>query len=238
MFKQPESVPAVATQIEEQADFVAVHLRDTQSGETRLVRAKNVICAMPLMVAKRVIKQPENYGLTAFKLPEYAPWLVSNFVLHSFPSEPKQTELAWDNVVAMSPSLGYVVATHQQIRVAKPEQTVFTAYTALNHDIPQVVRQWLLNAQPRDVLPFAARDLLAVYGKQFWQHVSHVDITARAHAMSVPTVGYLSDKLLLAVRQHRSRIRFAHSDLSSYSVFEEAVFWGVEAAKDVLKGMV
>ncbi|ULJ59324.1 twin-arginine translocation pathway signal [Wielerella bovis] len=234
VFRQPESFPYVAVQIDENSDNVRVLLRHTETGDTRLIHAQNVICAMPLMIAKYILKQPENYGLHTFRLPDYAPWLVSNFVLHSFPTEPAHTELAWDNVVYGSRGLGYVVATHQQIRVARPSQTAFTAYTALNHDTPQAIRAWLLNAQPRDVLPFAAQDLLAVYGKRFWQHVSHVEISARAHAMSVPSVGYLSAPLLQKIQMHQSRILFAHSDMSGYSVFEEAAFWGMEAAKKIL----
>lgn len=235
-FKQPASVPAVALRIQERDDVVEVTLRHTQSGDTRLVRAKKVICAMPLMVAKRVVQDAEQYGFSAHNpLPESAPWLVSQFVLHQFPNEPAKTELAWDNVVQHSRGLGYVVATHQAIRVAKPTQTIFTAYAALNHDTPANVRRALLAAEPRDLLDIAAQDLLTVYGgKRFWQHVSHVHITARAHAMAVPQVGYLSQPLYHALRQHRSRLLFAHSDMSGYSVFEEAAYWGVQAALAVL----
>ena len=77
-------------------------------------------------------------------------------------------------------------------------------------------------------------DQLSEDGNAFWRYVSHVDISVRGHAMSVPKVGYLSNEKLLQLRQHDSRLLFAHSDLSSYSVFEEAVYWGVEAAKKVL----
>ncbi|MDO4643059.1 MAG: hypothetical protein Q4A74_04395 [Cardiobacteriaceae bacterium] len=61
--------------------------------------------------------------------------------------------------------------------------------------------------------------------------MAHVDMTIRGHAMRIPTPGYLSDPQLLAVRAHRSRLHFAHSDMSGYSVFEEASYWGIEAAK-------
>lgn len=235
-FKQPASVPAIAVQIHEHNDHVAVLLRHTRTGETRLVRAKNVICAMPLMVAKRILVDAARYGLMSTgRLPASAPWLVSNFVLHRFPVETENSELAWDNVIQNSSALGYVVATHQNIRVAKPEWTIFTAYTALNHDTPENVRHQLLNAQAHDLIDIAAQDLLTVYGKQFWRAVHHVDMVARAHAMAVPHVGYLSNPLLLSLRQHRSRIRFAHSDLSGYSVFEEANYWGVQAAESILQ---
>lgn len=234
-FRQPESHPYIATQIDEQNDHVRVTLRHIRTGDTRLIRAQNVICAMPLNIAQRIIQSPQRYGFAAdFRLPPSAPWLISNFVLHSFPAEPKRSELAWDNIVYGSRGLGYVVASHQHIHVAKPGHTLFTAYTALNHSSPANVRRQLLAAEPRDLLDIAAQDLLAAYGKRFWQHVAHIGITVRAHAMSAPSAGYLSQPTLLALRQHQSRLHFAHSDLSGYSVFEEAAWWGVEAARRIL----
>lgn len=233
-FRQPENWSATAWQIDEKDDDVDVLIRENQSGETAQIRANHVICATPLFVAQRIVKNWEKYTPSAFRLPESAPWLVSNFVLNRFPSEPQQTELAWDNVVHGSRHLGYVVATHQQIRVAKPEQTIFTTYAAVNHDDPKNIRKWLLNASDNELLAYVAEDLLTVYGQKFWQCVAHVDISVRAHAMAVPKVGYLSDATLLALRQHSSKLLFAHSDLSGYSVFEEAAFWGVRAAQKIL----
>lgn len=233
VFRQPFALAGVALSVEETNDGVDVLVR-WDNGENVLIRAKHVISAMPLMVAKHIIRQPERYGLQQ-PLPDYAPWLVSNFVLHRFPDEPLKTELAWDNIVQNSPALGYVVATHQYIRVAKPEKTIFTAYHALAHDTPHNVRQWLLKAEAHDLIEPAAQDLLHVYGKRFWQYVDHIDITVRAHAMSVPRVGYLSSPALAQLRGHHSRLHFAHSDLSHYSVFEEALYWGVQAAQAVLQ---
>ncbi|WP_416192702.1 NAD(P)-binding protein [Neisseria sp. CCUG12390] len=228
---QPASVKASAVKIREFSDGVEVWLYDHSSRETYAVTAQKVICAMPLMVAARIVENPQQYGL---QTPVYAPWLVANFVLNRFPEEQGESELAWDNVVCGSRSLGYVVSTHQQIRVAKPERTIFTAYTALNHDTPENVRRWLLEAGGDELLETAAQDLLAVYGKSFWRHVEHIDIAVRGHAMSVPKVGYLDDKNLLSLRAHESKLLFAHSDLSGYSVFEEASYWGIETAKKVL----
>ncbi|OAM41693.1 twin-arginine translocation pathway signal [Eikenella sp. NML96-A-049] len=232
-FSQPAAVNASALQISETDEDVAVILRHNQSGRTALIRAQNVICAMPLMIAARIIAQPQRYGFSP-DLPAYAPWLVSNFVLNGFPREAQRSELAWDNVVHGTQGLGYVVSTNQLIRTAKPEHTIFTAYTALNHDSPQSIRRWLLKAGEEELLAHAAQDLVPIYGSRFWQHVASVDIGIRGHGMSSPAPGYLTQPTLLQLRQHHSRLTFAHSDLSSYSVMEEAVYWGVEAAKKIL----
>ena len=235
-FRLPAGLDAAAVHISENADAVSVLLRHNVSGRTVRIAAKNLICAIPLNVAARITEQPERYGFSPRPAGEHAPWLVSNFVLRGFPPETGRSELAWDNIVHGSGGLGYVCATHQHIYVAKPEYTLFTAYTALDNAPPAEVRRRLLAAEARDLIEPAAQDLLAVYGRRLWRHVEHIAITARGHAMSVPQPGYLSRSDLAALRRHRSRIVFAHSDLSGYSVFEEAVYWGVEAAKKILDG--
>jgi twin-arginine translocation pathway signal len=232
-FAQPAALDASAVRIRETAGRVEVLLRDNHSGALTLLRAHQVISAMPLMVVARIVGDADRYGLLAGH-GHYAPWLVSNFVLHRFPAEPDGTQLAWDNVIHGSPALGYVAASNQLIRVAKPARTVFTAYHALNHADPAVLRTWLLDAPDAELLAFAAQDLVAAYGKRFWRAVDAVEISIRAHAMRIPLPGYLDDPQLAAVRAHRSRLHFAHSDMSGYSVFEEAAYWGVEAARRVL----
>ena len=47
--------------------------------------------------------------------------------------------LAWDNVVYREPGLGYVVSTHQDIRMSRPERTAFTAYCALSDMAPDTI---------------------------------------------------------------------------------------------------
>ena len=234
-FAHPVAINASAVRIRERDAHVEVLLRDNGSGALSLLRARQVISAMPLMVAARVVENAAAYGLLAGR-GDYAPWLVSNFVLHRFPAEGAGETLAWDNVIHGSGGLGYVASSNQLIRVAKPARTVFTAYTALNQGDPAAVRAWLLDAPDAELLAFAAQDLVAAYGRRFWRAVDAVDIGIRAHAMRIPRPGYLDDAQLAAVRAHRSRLHFAHSDLSGYSVFEEAAFWGVEAARRVLAG--
>ena len=230
---KPASVNASAVKIKPLSDDrIEVWLHDNSSGETFALTAQHVISAMPLMVAAHIIENPAQYGLN---IPEYAPWLVANFELYSFPKEKNNSETAWDNVIYGSQGLGYVVATNQLIRVARPERTIFTAYAALNHDTPQAVRRQLLEASDEELRDLAAKDLIAAYGEGFWQHVSHVDVTVRGHGMSVPKAGYLNDESLLKIRNRTSGLLFAHSDLSGYSVFEEALYWGVEAARKVLE---
>src|SRR5438874_567025 len=58
-----------------------------------------------------------------------------------------------------------------------------------------------------------------------------VDLMRYGHAMSIPVPGVRSSAALRALAAPQGRIAFAHSDLSAYSVFEEAFFHGVSAAR-------
>ncbi|MBB5017231.1 hypothetical protein HNQ59_000493 [Chitinivorax tropicus] len=197
--------------------------------------ADQLVCAMPLHVAKHVIPNLAESGFDPRRhMPPHAPWLVSNFLLDGFPAEPEHTPLAWDNVVYQGRGLGWVVATHQWIRAAKPAQTVFTTYHALSAGDPAAHRQWLLKASADALYELAACDLEQAYGWRLRPYLRHLEITVRGHAMASPVVGFLSNPGLQALRQPWGRIHFAHADVSGYSVCEEAAWWGYQAAQRIL----
>ena len=99
--------------------------------------ADAVIFAAPSFLAARVIE-----GGPADADFQYSPWLTANLTLDRWPSE-RGAPVAWDNVIVDSPSLGYVVATHQSLRTHVP-QTVWTYYWALADGPPRANREWLL----------------------------------------------------------------------------------------------
>ena len=201
---------------------------------TLRVRARHAICAMPLHVAAHVVSDIHGFGFDPVThLPQSVPWMIANFLMRRFPEERAASTLAWDNVTYEGKGLGYVVATHQLIRVARPEHTVFTAYNALSDRSPQDTRRWLETAVPEALLERAAGDLHLAYA-HLWRYVERVDITLRGHGMASPAPGYLSNKGLLALREVDGPLQFAHSDLSGYSVFEEAAWWGDVAARRLL----
>ncbi len=200
------------------------------------LRARRVICAMPLHVAARIAPVRRHGFDPARDLPPHASWLVSSFGLRGFPPEAPGVPLAWDNVVYGARGLGYVVATHQWIRQAKPANTVFTAYCPLDaaaigkQQSPTDVRRWLAQAAPAELMDYASTDLRQVYGRAFWRHADRVEITARGHAMASPRPGFLFNAGARALREADGPILFAHADLSGLSVFEEAAWWGTRAA--------
>jgi glycine/D-amino acid oxidase-like deaminating enzyme len=199
------------------------------------VKARKAICAMPLFAASRVVEHIADYGFDpARHLPAYAPWLVTNFLLDRFPDELPEAPLSWDNVVYGTRGLGYVVSTHQDIRQTPPAQTVFTSYVALSDREPLAARRWMETASAEELLALAMTDLRAAYGDAIVDCVQRADITLRAHAMAAPLPGFLSNDGVRKLREVDGPILFAHSDLSGFSVFEEASWWGWQAARAAL----
>ncbi|MGD7340277.1 NAD(P)-binding protein, partial [Ralstonia pseudosolanacearum] len=193
--------------------------------------ADHVVSAMPLHVAKHVV---EGFDVPAAELPEAAPWLLANLLIDGFPREHDDAPLAWDNVVYRGTGLGYVVANHQDIRVGPPEQSVFTAYVALSDMTPKAAREWLSQAAPQTLLERAMRDLDTVYGIRLRAQIRRADLTLRGHGMAIPSPGFLSRPGIARLRESAGPIHYAHADLSGYSVFEEAAWWGDQAARRIL----
>ena len=131
------------------------------------------------------------------------------------------------------------MSTHQQIRVAPSPSTVFTAYRALadvaRHPAPDDARRWMDTASAAEIGALAAEELRAVYGWRLAPCVERVDVTLRGHAMASPAPGTLANEGLRALRESDGRILHAHADLSGYSVFEEAAWWGWRAAERILR---
>lgn len=202
---------------------------------TYVVRARKIVCAMPLFIAARIVEGIESYGFQPSRdMPVYAPWMISNFLMKDLPRERPDVPLSWDNVVYQEPGLGYVLSTHQAILSRPPAQHVLTAYRALSDKSPIEARKWLNTATPEALLEAASEDLRAAYGWRFAPCVERVSITVRGHAMAAPLVGFRANQGLLALREQQGTVVFAHSDLSGFSVFEEAAWWGYRAALQCL----
>lgn len=198
------------------------------------IDARQVILAVPRFIAGHLL--PPSLLQTLPKLSkealQYAPWLVANITLANTPGG-RGCALAWDNVSMDSPALGYVVATHQAI-TTQPGKTVITYYHPLTHLPPAQARQWGATRTHADW----CRDILTDLNRM------HPGITASVeymvpwvwgHGMIQPTPGFIwggtRDKLAAAL----PGLHFAHSDMSGLSLFEEAQYHGVQAAKAVLQ---
>jgi phytoene dehydrogenase-like protein len=187
--------------------------------------ADAVIVAAPLLVATRIVDGAPRVRVT------YSPWYTANVTLEKWPREPG-FPVAWDNVIFDSPSLGYVVATHQQLRRHLP-RTVWTHYWALAHQPADAARRWLLAQDWATLRDQTLGDLSRAH-PDIAECASRVDIMRFGHAMIRPTPGLLSDPAWRALQNPHDGLFYAHSDLSALSLFEEAQYRGVLAADRAL----
>jgi hypothetical protein len=226
---------AIAWRLSELDRAVLVDAYHTR--EHRSVRrlARRVIWAAPVFQVPRVFRELSSELAAVIGEFQYAPWLVANLSLRGFPEERRGAPLAWDNVLYDSDSLGYVVATHQNL-AAHQDQTVFTWYHALSDGPPNRERQRLLET------PWAAwaekilRDLSRPH-PDIREQVTRLDLVRWGHAMTRPRPGFVWGEARQRLLRAQDRVQFAHSDLSGYSVFEEANYRGVLAAERVLAAL-
>ncbi len=194
--------------------------------------AKAVVLAVPLFVARHMLRTPMP-ALDAAAAPlRHAPWLVANLQLRApLLDRAIGAPPAWDNVRYGAPSLGYVSASHQSLS-ADARATLLTAYWTL----PSRERAALLQSDWR---PWARRviDDLAVAHPDLPHKVQRIELMRYGHAMSVPVPGARGDPALAALASLSGRVQFAHADLSAYSVFEEAYTHGVRAAASVVAAL-
>ncbi len=196
------------------------------------IRAQQAICCFPRAFAP-YLTGGESRGDSSFlKEFQYSPWMVANLSLRSLPQENSGMPLAWDNVIYDSPSLGYVVATHQSLATHLPK-TVLTYYHALVARSPVEERIRLLQTSWGEWVDFILRDLSRPH-PEIREIITRLDIFRWGHAMIQPRVGFIWGEAREQAAQPQGNIHFAHSDLSGFSIFEEAQYRGILAAERIL----
>ena len=212
----------LVTNIAANGDVIAVH-----GDEAVGIHAKHVIFAGPQFVAKYVI--PSRAVSNDWT---YGSWMVANLALrdrpqsHGFP-------LAWDNVLYDSPSLGYVVNTHQRGIDRGP--TVLTYYYPLAASDERAERARLLSLGRDQWADVALTDLARAH-PEIRKLTERVDVMRWGHAMIRPKPGFVWSDARRRASEPHGAIHFANTDLSAVALFEEALYHGVRAAEEVLGG--
>lgn len=219
---------ALVVNVEPAGAHVAVDVYDPARRATTRTLAREVVLACPLFVAARLYRpwreRPPAF-LGAFT---YAPWLVANLHLDAAPSAGAGAPLAWDNVIYDSDSLGYVVATHQSLRMAGGA-TVLTYYLSFAGQEPVPARRALLETPWAAWRDHVLRDLGRPH-PALARSVRRLDVAAYGHAMVRPKVGFVCGAARRAAADAlRGPVHLGHSDLSGFSLFEEAYHWGSRA---------
>jgi phytoene dehydrogenase-like protein len=194
--------------------------------EQNVYTADAVIFAAPTFLAQYLIEDaPRAEGF------QYSPWLTANLTLDRLPNE-KGAEPAWDNVIYDSPTLGYVNATHMTL-ATHVDRTVWTFYWSLAEFTPVEARKLLLSTDWSYWKEAILNDLARAH-PDIRQCVTHIDIMRIGHAMARPSPGLIFSPDRERWLKPLGNIYFANSDLSGFSIFEEAQYRGVEAARRAL----
>ena len=212
---------SLAWRVSTVADGVAIDVFDPQSNTSRRLVARAAILAVPHFVADRLLSRVPDDAHS------YAPWMVANVTMTRMPAGPGM-QLCWDNVIHDSKSLGYVVATHQDLKRV-PAQTVLTYYWPLCDLPPADARRAALTRSLADWQAMVLTELLHVH-PELKGAVANVDVWLWGHGMIRPTPGYLWGASRAAACMQTPPVFFAHSNMSGLSLFEEANYRGVTAA--------
>ncbi|MEK6324205.1 MAG: FAD-dependent oxidoreductase [Acidobacteriota bacterium] len=192
--------------------------------------ADQVIFAAPHFLGGYLIRPYRENPPPRFAEFQYGAWMVANLFLKDRPQD-RGFPLAWDNVLYKSPSLGYVVATHQRGLDRGP--TVFTYYYPLCDADPREARSKLLAAGRDEWADVALTDLSRAH-PEIRSLAERIDVMRWGHAMIRPRPGFVWSEARRAASKPDRRIHFAHTDLSGVALFEEAFYHGLRAAEEVL----
>jgi len=233
---------AVALRVVEGRFDASVDVWSASTQQTVRWTAQQVVLAVPLFIAARLLSAPPDALRHATAAMRHAPWLVGNLLLREALDDHPGAPPSWDNVMydagsatsstgAARPSLGYVDAMHQSTR-SVPGPTVITAYWALGGNTPeqlQAQRARLLREPWSGWAGAVVADVARMH-PDLPSKLAHVDLMRYGHAMSIPVPGLRSSAALRALAAPQRRVHFAHTDVSGYSVFEEALYQGTRAA--------
>jgi protoporphyrinogen oxidase len=203
---------------------------NTKNGKRTKYVSDYVIVATPRFVASHIL--PNSPATTVVKDLAYAPWMVANITVRKVPHSSGEA-LAWDNVSYYSDSLGYVVATHQDIST-RPNTTVLTYYYPLSDMNPSDGRRNLYTADPDHWSKLIVDDLEKMH-QGISDQIESIDLWPWAHGMVRPSVGFIWGESRSIMGQPFGNVFFAHSDMSGISNFEEAQYHGVEAARRIME---
>ncbi len=201
-----------------------VHVERVADGSVFELVADHVIVAVPTPVANRLM------GVDTAVTPTAAPWRVA--VLHcDAPLASTGVPLAWDSVEYGASHLGYISNAHQHGSYGGP--TVLTWYQPLA-GAQAAGRADLLTAAWETESDLVMQALSPLH-TDLRARVQHLDIWHWGHGTVRPTVGLHVDDRLAALSEPVGRVLRAHTDLSGLSLFEEALWHGVQAAETIAR---
>ena len=216
-------------------DGVDIVTLDREGQNPRGFHTKRVIYAAPQFMARYTIRPYRDNPPPHIAEFQFGSWMVANLTLKDRPKlSPRDFPLAWDNVLYESPSLGYVVATHQ--RGVDHGPTVLTYYYPLCDENARTARTRLLETDWRGWAEVTLADLSRAHS-DIRNLVERLDVMRWGHAMIRPRTGFMWGQARREAAKPFRSIHFAHSELSGVALFEEAFDVGLRAADEISHGL-
>lgn len=202
---------------------------NTTTQKSSRIIASRAIVATPQYVNTRILKADRKINYKSFN---YTPWVVANLTLNSVPDS-RGYGLSWDNVFYNSESLGYVNASQQSLN-AFDKRKVLTFYLPLTAKDPRTARMEAYKRSHAEWAELITKEMKDAH-IDFMSCLQRIDIWIWGHAMIQPAPGFISSSNRIEARKNIDNcIYFAHSDLSGISIFEEAFYQGINAAREVM----
>ena len=224
---------SLVQRIELNNNQVVAYYKDLQSDEVKKVNAKFCVLASPNYVNRKILNHTEFLERDHSFL-EYSSWLVANIQLSGLPGSYGEN-LSWDNVIYGSSSLGYVWAESQKISVFPANNTNITLYMTYSDDANQSDRIKALTSSYDQQVALVMKELKKAH-PEIEPYIDKIDTWIWGHGMVAPKPNCIWNKERVLLSQSiESKIHFAHSDLSGISIFEEAFYQGINAAKEIIR---
>jgi hypothetical protein len=217
----------MATHVKKQGEKYCITSYDFKNNQMITYRCNQLIMATPKFVNQHLLRGIKSYR----NVPQYAPWIVATITAKKVPGN-QYARLCWDNFNYLGQGLGYIYAQHQTGKKQTDEYTL-SYYWPIDHLPPKEARQWLLSRSQIEWNEDILRDLESM-NPGISQHISSIDIWRWGHAMAIPEVGSLWSGDRFQDNLSQDGIFFSHSDMSGFSIFEEAFDRGYRAAKEVI----
>lgn len=214
--------------IENNGEYLVSYFDDAVQ-KKKSIHCKNVIVACPQFVLKHLKTDVDEIIIRKKMSFDYTSWLVATCKVKNNLLNNGGVSLAWDNVSLGVDNLGYVVSNHQDINLNKPYLNL-TFYKVFDDSI---IRKQLLKSNEAFFNDMIVSEM-SHYHENFEEICEEIHSHIWGHAMSKSQVNKITELLKLSAINKKSSIQFAHCDWGGMSLFEEAFYQGLNAAKNVV----